>query len=396
VKVILVAFVVCGTCSTVLGKLLFQCTAEGSDGSIHNFQKPLFQNTGMFTGMSLCLLVFFIQQRLVSTKATLEERRSLLSDADEHAAAKQKKNYRVYYVVLVPAICDFVATYMMNIGLLWINASVWQMIRGSIVFFVALIRWFWLKKPIHNYQWFGVFVVMSALCIIGFSCIMGGKDDLDDMVSPYQKIGGVLLVFLAQLVQATQCVVEEHLLHDLDATDMQIVGLEGIWGLILCVLIAMPIAAYTSVAGLYEDTWDTLHMLKSSPQIMVLYTFYVLVILGYNTFAMKITLYLDSVRRNVLDTLRTMFIWMTLTIIHYTYSTTYGEEWTSWSSVQLFGFGVLIMGLFTYYHVVTWPCFEYPSTEGPELEEAPARIGTPLKKPYSPFLQGGVPSSPRI
>lgn len=29
---------------------------------------------------------------------------------------------RVYYVVIVPAICDFVATYMMNVGLLWINA----------------------------------------------------------------------------------------------------------------------------------------------------------------------------------------------------------------------------------------------------------------------------------
>jgi hypothetical protein len=72
---------------------------------------------------------------------------------------------------------------------------------------------------------------------------------------------------------------------------------------------------------------------------------------------------LDSVRRNVLDTLRTMFIWMTLTIIHYSYSPAYGEEWTSWSFVQLFGFAVLVCGLFTYYKVVTLPCFDYPEPE---------------------------------
>jgi hypothetical protein len=45
--------------------------------------------------------------------------------------------------VIVPAICDFVATYMMNVGLLWINASIWQMLRGSIVLFAAIIRLVW-------------------------------------------------------------------------------------------------------------------------------------------------------------------------------------------------------------------------------------------------------------
>lgn len=29
-----------------------------------------------------------------------------------------------------------------------------------------------LKRPVKSYQWFGIFVVMSALCIIGLSCIM--------------------------------------------------------------------------------------------------------------------------------------------------------------------------------------------------------------------------------
>ena len=42
---------------------------------------------------------------------------------------------------------------------------------------------------------------------------------------------------------------------------MQIVGLEGIWGLVLCVAVAMPVASYIGVSGLHEDTWCVLSLL---------------------------------------------------------------------------------------------------------------------------------------
>lgn len=102
---------------------------------------------------------------------------------------------------------------------------------------------------------------------------------------------------------------------------------------------------------------------------------------------------MDSVRRNVLDTLRTMFIWMTLTIIHYTYDTSYGEEWTSWSLVQLLGFGVLVCGLFTYYKVVTLPCFDYP-TDQPIV--VPVKQGTPIGTPIGGMRTPGTPSQRRL
>jgi len=343
----------------------------------------LFQNTGMFAGMMLCLFVFFIQQRLTMTRQILAERVPLLPTSADSTSLSKKKSNRVYWVVLAPAMCDFLATYMMNVGLLWINASVWQMVRGSIVFFVAMIRLFWLKRPIERYQWFGVFTVMMALCIIGFSCIMNdaGKASVHgaDEVTPLLKVAGVLLVFLAQLVQATQCVVEEYLLTDLDASDMQIVGLEGIWGLIFCVFIAMPYAYYTSIEGIHEDTWDTLEQMKNSGVVCFLFTVYVLVILGYNTFAMKLTKHLNSGDRNVIDTVRTIFIWTILTIVHYTYSETYGEAWSGWSWVQLAGFAVLASGLATYYKAWQLPCFDYDIIEEQVEEEAvPSKPATPI------------------
>lgn len=49
-------------------------------------------------------------------------------------------------------------------------------------------------------------------------------------------------------------------------------------------------------------------------------------VLMYNVLAMKITLELDSVTRNILDTLRTVFIWVLVTLIHYYISTSFGES----------------------------------------------------------------------
>jgi len=224
---------------------------------------------------------------------------------------------------------------------------------------------------------------MSALCIIGMSCILSDSAKIpsaSDVTASY-RILGVLLVFAAQIVQAVQTVVEEHLLHDIRASDLQIVGLEGVWGFALCALVAMPLAYYMPYHGLHEDTIDTLTMLKNNSTVAALFVLYVLVILGYNMFAMKVTLYLNSVTRNVPDTARTMFIWITLTVIHYTYSEKFGEDWNSYSYMQLAGFGVLIFGLFSYYKVITLPCFDYTEEYVPIKEETP-KMPPMMHSPY--------------
>jgi drug/metabolite transporter (DMT)-like permease len=373
--------------------VLFQTSSVGSDGLEKQFQKPLFQNMGMFLGMTLCLVIFEFQK---CTQRSGEESLPLKADAATIQAAMvpvRGSDNRVYYMVLVPAICDFLATYLMNIGLLWINASIWQMVRGSIIFFVAMIRWAWLKRKIHLFQWVGVLVVMLALCIIGYACInMSDTSTLQS--SDYEKLAGVLLVFLAQLVQAIQCVVEEHLLHDINASDLQVVGLEGFWGLVLCVGVAMPAAYYLPYQGLHEDTWDTLTMIMNSHKLFFLFTVYVFVILGFNMFAMKVTMYINSVTRNILDTIRTMFIWVIMVSTHYLVSEKFGESWSNWSLLELAGFGVLLSGLFTYYKVITLSCLDYPDDDAPP---APHIEGTPMLYGASPAPpSAGIPGSPHM
>jgi drug/metabolite transporter (DMT)-like permease len=275
----------------------------------------------------------------------------------------------VYYVVIIPAVCDFTATFMMNVGLLFISASVWQMIRGSIVVFSVLIRMVWLKKKIRNFEWFGVMIIMVALAIVGLSSVLGGSMKKASVV---HRVTGILLVFVAQGVQALQTVVEEHLLHNIQASSRQIVGLEGFWGFVLCACVAMPIAAYLPGSdgnGLHEDTMDSFAMLSHSNELVVFTLIFVFVILGFNICGMRMTKFTNSVSRNVMEAVRTMCIWGTSLFIHYVISPSYGEPWDDWSWMQLGGFVVLVFGLFIYYEVLHLSWFNYEEEIDPVKAE---------------------------
>ena len=129
----------------------------------------------------------------------------------------RRPDKRVYYNVFVPAFCDFFASFIMFVGLLWIPISIWQMIRSSIILFTGLIRQFWLKKPLKKSEWWALIVIFFSLLIVGsayifFSLLIINRSIFSDSgekveSTVWQKILGMLLVFIAQGIQAFQTVV---------------------------------------------------------------------------------------------------------------------------------------------------------------------------------------------
>lgn len=92
-------------------------------------------------------------------------------DSDRTSSFRNAENKRpiksVYYKVFAPAFCDFLASFIMFVGLLWIDVSIWQMIRGSIIIFTGLIRQFWLKKPLKASEWVALGVIFLSLAVVG-------------------------------------------------------------------------------------------------------------------------------------------------------------------------------------------------------------------------------------
>jgi drug/metabolite transporter (DMT)-like permease len=79
---------------------------------------------------------------------------------------------KLYWIILIPAICDAIASFLMGVGLLWVSGSIWQMLRGSIILFTALLKVTYRRKKLWANEWIGVGVVVCAICIIGASTFL--------------------------------------------------------------------------------------------------------------------------------------------------------------------------------------------------------------------------------
>jgi drug/metabolite transporter (DMT)-like permease len=98
------------------------------------------------------------------------------------------------------------ATTLMNVGLIFISASIYQMLRGSVVIFTGILSTLFLKRQHPRYRWFALFAVFLGVAIVGLAGIFeaGATPEVPVKGSPV----GVALVVLAQVFTAFQFVIE--------------------------------------------------------------------------------------------------------------------------------------------------------------------------------------------
>eukprot|EP00959_Pyramimonas_sp_CCMP1952_P164769 3444261-Pyramimonas_sp.AAC.1 len=66
---------------------------------------------------------------------------------------------------------------MLNLGLIYTQASVFQMLRGTLVFFAGLLTIAVLKRRLHSYNWIGMLLVVAGATICGYSSVHYAKID---------------------------------------------------------------------------------------------------------------------------------------------------------------------------------------------------------------------------
>jgi len=361
--VVVAGMLIFGTCTVVTQKLILSMDGVGRYGDVHQFKKPWFQTEAMFIGMFGCLAVYEVM-RIVKR---FKEKKNPVEDVSETKplvnsdSVKEKKGmpvWKQYCIVCTPALCDMCATAMMNVSLLWIAASVWQMLRGSMVIFSAVFSKIFLHRELHASHWTGVGIVAFSLAVVAFAALnspplpKGSSSSSSEgrNVSTAQAALGCALVVLGQVIQASQIVVEEYLLKEIVLHPVLVVGLEGFWGtiatsILLCFTSFIP----TDYGG--EDAIDTLYMFFHNGKILGTGIFYAIVILCYNLFGMFVTSYTSAVLRTILEGLRCACIWVTNLFIFYVVigpNPNFGEIWSEWSYLQFCGFLFLLLGMFVY------------------------------------------------
>lgn len=374
-----------GSLNTLTTKFQFQIKSIGLDGEEKFFRKPWFGVLAMFLGMIIVLPMHFLSEYLKRRNGT---RKSSAVNADTTTPSFAYASM----LIGIPAVLDLVATCLCFVGLLYNSASVWQMLRGSMIVFSALLSVFVLGKKLHRFHWFGVLLCCAAIVVVGVANFMGSDEASGNGASPGMVILGMVLIVIGQVIQASQVVAEEWLLRGYTVAPFHIVGMEGVWGSILMLLFVFPLVYLIPGAdqGSVESSADTLVMLENSSALRSLVWLYVFSVFTYNMSGMLVTNALSAVHRTMLEASRTAVIWIVDLILFYVVAPNsgLGESWNVWSWVQLLGFAMLIMGQSIYSELIRVPGFDYPSVTPKAEEDALMQMMSPAATAYNVTVAG--------
>lgn len=371
-----------GSINTLSTKWADLQTSENRQGHETAFKHPFFQAAGMFVGETMCMLAFFIQRAVVRHRS-----RNSMEMSSESLRTEDFPPFIFY----IPAICDMTATSLMYVGLNLTFASSFQMLRGAVIVFTGLLSVAFLGRRLRYFHWIGIFTVLLGLIIVGLSDFL--TSDTGDNADINGIITGDLLIVIAQVVTATQMVVEEKFLYKYNVPPLLAVGWEGLFGFItLSILLIpmyyIPVGAFSgNERGVMEDAIDAFVQLGNNGLLLLAFLLNVFSIAFFNFAGVSVTKELSATTRMVLDSIRTLVVWVFSIML----------QWESFQYLQPVGFLVLVVGMMTYNDVIILPflrrrgCINDAPADPP-----PATISPAAQKRTQPPGQDVVDNNSRV
>eukprot|EP00727_Mastigamoeba_balamuthi_P013857 m51a1_g9094 putative solute carrier family 35 member f6 (429) ;mRNA; r:65474-67070 len=353
-----------GVIDTVLVKACDNSYSRGWGGDEHKFEHPFTQTLFMFTAESLCMWVFLIMTLVRHKKKKAQGR------------AEPLRIWKLFppYLALTMFL-DFLGTSISSIGLLYVKASVWQMLRGSIIIFSCILSRVVLKRRTLMYKWVAVGITIVGLVLVGLSSMFttqstasSGSSEEEAQTAAWKTGLGIALVVIAMMCNATQWVVQEKIVRKYRIHPLQVAGTEGCFGMLLVMFVALPITYFvpgnnpsSNARGSYDNPIDCFLMMGHNIPLLFFILVYIVSDAHFNFFGVSISKYLSAVHRTIIDACRSILVWIWQLFTFYCISERFGEEWTRYSAIQVAGFVLLIAGAFIYNGIVKLPLFEYES-----------------------------------
>lgn len=355
---IFLAALVFGTGCSLTSKILLELKAIGASGEEETFTNPVFQVWGMFLAMSMALPVHWIYSCMFKRNKRNEKAGySTFSTQDSAADDPPPVTSKMLVMLAIPAIFDMIASTLDVLGLTYTPVSIYQMLRGSTIVFVAIFKRTLLRHALSQYQWIGVVIIALSIALVGMSASSGdGGADAEGAKS--NPLLGIAFILSGSNVQALQYCFEEKVMgDDVGVPPLLVIGMEGFWGLMATTFVVFP---GLMISGVCNVPYDMYVLLSNSSQIRSMFAAYCMFIFGYNMLACLVTFLLDAVWHSILDNFRPTIVWATSLVFFYWITAgTFGEAWAyPGSYIQLAALAVLLYGTAVYNESTDFPGFK--------------------------------------
>jgi len=315
----------------------------------------------MFNGELLCLLFYWIKEGRFANENEEGKSEALITESDNNEIKKPKKP-KIWYF-LFPAIFDILGSTISSISLSFLPSSIYQMFRGAVIIFTCSSSIIFLKNKYYRHHFFGIFVVVVGLIIVGLNAVLYGKSKASENPG-----FGIFLCVLSQAFSSMLMVTEEKLLKGYETPPLKAVGLEGMWG-VICYIFLLVIFYFISCQNWpdflregvciqepedifrFENAIFAFKQIWESGILKIYLSLYVLSIAFFNFSGLTISKNVSSTARTIVDTLRTIVIWLFFLTMPFLPEET--KETFSW--LQLVGFLVLILGSLIYNEILVIP-----------------------------------------
>jgi drug/metabolite transporter (DMT)-like permease len=172
-----------GTCNTLVGKSQDDIIVDEATGK--KFNHPFFQAANMFVGEFCCLLAYGLKLLFTKRSSTDEDEEgteeSIPTSPGGKLAKQTKLKTKINPLYLaVPATFDMIGSSLMFVALTQCAASVYQMMRGSIVVITAAMAVLFLGRKQYAHHVISLIMIVLAVAIVGLAGVVNSSKSGDE------------------------------------------------------------------------------------------------------------------------------------------------------------------------------------------------------------------------
>jgi drug/metabolite transporter (DMT)-like permease len=320
-------YILAGACNVGFNKYIVSQKAFGK-----KFSHSWFLNLVMFIGESMGIPVYYILFRKKDKEKNEEK------PLDEIEQEEEKKPEINKWYLAIPAFTDTCSTGLANIGLILLPASIYQMLKGSLIVMTFLMSKFFVKNKHILDHYIAIPISTLGVILVGLSTYLESKENEEDgktdqdSSSSGQVILGIILMIIAMFILSIQFIFDEYFMRKYKCHPLICIGYQGVFGffinLFLCIIFYfINCGSYAAkeepdyfVANLCtgddynvykpENIIFALRQYIENKYLTILVPITIIFMSSFNILGVSITKYGSATTRSVTDNVRSFLVWL--------------------------------------------------------------------------------------
>lgn len=309
------------------------------DGEVR-WSRSFFNAALLFFGMSFTMIPYYV----------LRHNKPGVSKLDRYT----------FINLIIPSLLEFTGQIMFMMGVKYIPMSLSLTLKGARVVFSALLLVVFLKRKLFAFHWLAIALTIAGLVVASIPSVIK-KKSTTSTTKTSDALMGIGLVLAGEFIRSMRGVIEEKMMKKMKYDALLVVGVQGIYGLILSIPTLFVVSEITNSKGKpLEDLSTTLAMFGSSAIVIGLSATVPVTVPGLFIAGAYVTKLMSAVHNALTTILTNGLVWILAIIVHFI-EPGRGSSLQWISLVQLLGFIMVLVASLIYDAMIRIPCFfTYP------------------------------------